>query len=512
MFRRIFCLFCTVLLLAGTGPAVSESVPESSSYDFDLTFCLNADSFPELVRTRTAGYASLVNRLGLRGTASWSASTESFDLNAVLYFTDNPSLTYPFRMYGTKSRVFFTSPLINNETILLNMAALMEFSIKAKNTLGVPLPYAALLLPYTTESAFSGMIDAWQKVIGSFSESGEVSVSQFMELSDLFADQLLNNGLLQLWISGVAGGSDFPSTVEVEINNLPWYYENVTGNLPVTVTVSPGSEIWTNASGDTLFSRCESDGMKSLLLSLPASGNGYVPLLSYVSQVRDQTVSFVVDASIRRDASAVQDAVSPEEDPDSDDTYDDYVSDDEYDSYDSDDTYDEYDGFEDEDDQEWSLSEDELPELMLSFHADGTGLPCMLPCDASFTVSVSVLGALYPECAFCVTGETKKDGSVILSLSYPVSGNTVPVEVFRCAGTVVPSAQPKDVPDYMHESLEGVYNVFSFNEQKLAVFNSKVLPPLVRSVFSFVAAAPTSACQSFLDDLTEIGILDILID
>ena len=64
----------------------------------------------------------------------------------------------------------------------------------------------------------------------------------------------------------------------------------------------------------------------------------------------------------------------------------------------------------------------------------------------------------------------------------------------------------------MRKSLEGTYNVFSFNEQTLAAFTDKVLPSLIRSVFPFVAAAPTSACQSFLDDLTDSGILDMLLN
>ena len=63
----------------------------------------------------------------------------------------------------------------------------------------------------------------------------------------------------------------------------------------------------------------------------------------------------------------------------------------------------------------------------------------------------------------------------------------------------------------MYASLENIYNVFSFNELTLAEFRSKVLPPLVKNVFSFIAAAPTSACQSFLDDLTDIGLLDMLL-
>ena len=64
----------------------------------------------------------------------------------------------------------------------------------------------------------------------------------------------------------------------------------------------------------------------------------------------------------------------------------------------------------------------------------------------------------------------------------------------------------------MQETLGDIFNAFSFNEQKLANFKSRVLPPLVKNIFSFVAAAPTSACQSFLDDLTDIGLLDMLLE
>ena len=506
MIRRIFCLFCMVLLLISAVPAVSETAVESGSYDFDLSFYLNADSFPELLHTRAVGYASLVNRLGLRGTFSWSSSAQSIDLEATLYFTDNPSLTYPFRLYGTKSRIFITSPLINNEIILLNMAALMEFAIKAKNTLGVPLTYFALLLPYTTESAFDGLISSWQDVIGTFTESGEVTVGQFMELSEQWTNELLNSGLLHWWITGVAAGADSQECVEVEMNNLPGYYENVTGNQPLAVSVASGSEIWTNASGDTLFSRTETEDSVSVSLSLPASGNGYVPRFSFSRQYRDETVSFDVSASICRDVSAVAENIFPEEADAQDDTYDEY----EY----GEDEYAEYDDYEEEyeDSEDWDLSPEDLPEILIDFHADGAGLPRVYPCDASLKMSLAVHGALYPDYAFILKGETKKDGSVILSLTKPSDGPSSPVEILRCAGTMLPAADPKAVPDYMQASLEGVYNVFSFNEQKLAAFKSKVLPPLVRSIFSFVAAAPTSACQSFLDDLTDIGILDMLID
>ena len=521
MFRRILCLLCAALITAWIVPACSESAAGTSSYDFDLTFHLNAESFPELLRSRAEGYASLVNRLGLRGTVSWSAVTQCADLEATLYYVDDASLSYPFRLYGSRSRVFFTSPLINNEILLLNMAALMEFSMKAKNTLGVPLSYVALLYPYTTTSAFDGLVKSWQDVIGAFTESGQVTVDQFVMLSDLWIDQVQNNSYLSWWISGLASGSDAPSAVEAEMNNLPFYYQNVTAGQSLSVSVSPGSEIWTNASGDTLFSSLQSDGSQTVSLSLPASQNGYVPGFTFLHQEKDQTFSFEIAASVRRDASAVSDGSISGESSDDDSSYDEYgyPYDDEYgynEGYDSYDEYDEsgYTGYDDEDEEDlsWDSAVSDFPDLMLDFHASGSDFPRTLPADSDFSLSVSVVGALYPDYAFVIHGTTKKDGAVTLSLSKPFSADPSLAEIFRCTGTFTPSVEPKDVPDYMmYASLENIYNVFSFNELTLAEFRSKVLPPLVKNVFSFIAAAPTSACQSFLDDLTDIGLLDMLL-
>jgi hypothetical protein len=62
----------------------------------------------------------------------------------------------------------------------------------------------------------------------------------------------------------------------------------------------------------------------------------------------------------------------------------------------------------------------------------------------------------------------------------------------------------------MKKNLDNVINVFSFNEVSLAEFRNRAVPLLLRSALTFVSAAPTSACQSFLDDLTESGVLGLL--
>ena len=99
----------------------------------------------------------------------------------------------------------------------------------------------------------------------------------------------------------------------------------------------------------------------------------------------------------------------------------------------------------------------------------------------------------------------------MLSLCKPESDEDTPVEILRCTGTLLPR-ETEEVPDYRKKSLDDVYNVFSFNEESLADFRNQVIPHLVRSVMSFVEEAPTSACQSFLDDLTDTGLLDMLLN
>ena len=480
MIRRLLCLICAVLLLFSAPAASAQQETDGRySFDFDLKFTLEAGSFPALLQSRVSGYAELVNRLALRGSIAWSDKTESMEMDADLYYTDNPSLSYPFRLYGTRSRLFLTSPLINNQILFMNQSSLLEFSAKAKSTLGIPLPYLAFLYPYTTEVAFAGMAGAWNKSIKTFKKSGAVTDKRLRKLSERWADQLSSDPLLQRWIMALADGSQAPAVVEAEMNSLPDYVKTVTGYKKVSVIIEPGSQLWRSSSGDTLFTRRESEDSLSLVLSLPASENGYVPCLSWDSSHDGSCSSFTLAASLRLDpAYAEQDGSAfREEGEDADYEYEDLSS---------------------------------RPECLLDISASGSGFPRELPADSSFEISASVQGAVYPNFALRLQGETRKDGSVSVSFLNAESGGNDSAEILRCAGTFLPSV-PKDVPDYMLEPLDNVYSIFAFNEERLADFTKNVVPLLVRSLFSFVEAAPTSACQSFLDDLTEIGLLDMLL-
>ena len=469
MIRRMLCLLCAIMLLSSAVPVSAEEAESRYSYDFDLTFFLNAESFPVTMRSRIASYSALLNRIGVRGNIAWSTKTESMELDLTVYFTDKPSLSYPLRFYGSKAWLFCTSPMINNAVMFFDLNGLMEYSVKVRNTLNLPLPYFALLYPYTTELPFEGIVRAWQDIIGIFKKSGKVTTDQLSRLAERWKKEFQNSNLLNWWIVGLSGGPGSPTVVENEILSLPDYVLRATGNKPVSVKISKDSEIWKDASGNTLFSRKESGGELSVTLSLPPSERGYAPALFFLQQSKNQTLSFETNASLRRDPS---DSLSAED-----------------------------------------IYAESCPELLLDFHAEGTGIPEILPADSAFSLSATILGDLYPNYTFSLNGETKKEGTVFLSLSKPYGNNPIPTEILHCSGTFVPSSLLRDIPDYYVESsLNDVYYVFAFNEQRLDAFTQQVLPPLIRSVFSFVAAAPTSACQAFLDDLTDTGLLDIILE
>ena len=128
----------------------------------------------------------------------------------------------------------------------------------------------------------------------------------------------------------------------------------------------------------------------------------------------------------------------------------------------------------------------------------------------AFSASASILGAAYPNYAFLLKGATKKDGAFSLSLCKPGSADAEPAGFFSVSGTVVP-AEPDQIPDYRKKSLKNVTNIFAMNDETLAEFSDRMIPLAVKSLLTFVAEAPTSACQSLLDDLTDLGVLGMIL-
>ena len=235
MFKRALCIILVIMLFTVSFAFAEENSVQS--FDFRLAFRMDGDVFPPSYRLRARGYATLVNRLSLDGRITWCSDTRSLDLSASLYFTDKPEVAVDFRLFGIPSRLFFTSPLIGRETVLLNMAAFLEFTVKAQNTLGIDMPWLAFLYPYCTEHSLNVLPDAWNTVVGPVNPDTEISVEKLKQVSEAWEGLLQGDVQLNRWIAALDSLSSYPSLITDEFSSLPaYFYYNVCGGRPLALT------------------------------------------------------------------------------------------------------------------------------------------------------------------------------------------------------------------------------------------------------------------------------------
>lgn len=519
MIKRLFCLLCSLLVCFSCAFAEEEK-PVAQRYDFDLTFSLNPDAVSARSRSRARGYAELLDCLEVRGNMVVCEATQSFDINAALCFKDKPDISIPFRFYGVEALLFLTSPAIGGETLLFNMGSLAEFAIKIRKSLETSLPALALLYPFVYKYNFWNFNRAWDQFTGPDDVSHEISAENIEALSEAWSEILATDSYMNVWMTALCSISSAPEAVEAELNAVPSYLlEFVSSGEPLTVEIGDGTETWTNAEGATLFAREKTEDSEMWSLTLPTDENRYTPLLDYSGKNEDGFFSFNLDGSMLRGKAFLPPGISEEdfspvtggeeeayddsgegEDAEEPLTGSDSETEDEYEE-----ESEEENVYEDEEDSSW-------PETIALLSVSGSSIPTSLPCDSSFSLNASMKGALYPNFDVIVRGKTEKGGSVSVSFLLPKEG-AEPAAILSCEGTVVLSdAAVETVPDYNYtpDQLYGTYNFFSFSEYYVAKFKNAVTKPLIRSLLDFVAEAPTAAVQSLLDDLTDTGVLNMM--
>ena len=513
MVKRIICLLCAFCLFIPSAYAAKAKKPEpvAQSFDFDLTFFLNTEAFPLISRARAKGYADLLDSVGLRGNLSFCEEYDSIDLNASLFFLKKPDVSVDFRVYGTRKIICVSSPLLNDHAVYFNMAALMEYALKAKSNLNIPLPWFALLYPYATEYAMQGLLEVWEKEIGAVEVSRKIMPEQIDALGKGWDKKIQEDPNLIAWISGLTADSTAPDALEAEIGNVPFYpSQYVAAGGPVTVTVGEDNAFWQNAAGQVLYSSVRNGDDSSWIINLPATENRYQPFAAFTRSVDDSGVSLNFLASYARDTK--EPAPAAEETPTAETA--------EVSAGESGEETAEYSGYSEgsddseeggefagDDEEGGDAFPDEL--LRLSFSADH--LPAELPADSSFTAAATVRGVILPDYTFLLQGTTKKDGSASLTLCKPRTGDAEPVRILTCEGTVKP-VTPETTPRFKGRFFDEAFGFFAFNEEKLAEFKEAVLPSLIKGVISIAAETPASAFQSLLDDLTDAGILGVVLD
>ena len=451
----LILMLCLSVFPAGAENASSEETRNIESFTFRFRFSLNPIAFPKTMVRRMRGYAELLDQLELRGTLSRSESDGMIDIQASLVPLSNPSAAIDFRLYGIPAIWVVTSPILGDEIIFLNTPALVDFGNKSWSHLSLPLHYAALLYPLSWELDFSALSKPWFDIVGHPSAGDTVTSAQIAAVADAWSEALQGSVYLGDWLTAVTLTREEALPILDEFEDLPSYLmDQVTQFSDLRVVEQDGTVCWLNSKNETLFRSSKQGADESGSLDLPLTRNGYKPSASWKISHGDKT--------------------------------DDYQFDAEY------------------------LSSDPGRNDLLSFMVNAHSIPVSWPLDTDFDCTVSLTGDLFPNIGFTLQGYCRADGAVSVSLCKPAQADSDPAVILRAEGTVQPT-DPLPMPEYNPEGWMSYRNILSLADQSMGEFTNNITMPLIHGMLDFLAEIPVVSCQSILDDLTDSGILEMVL-
>ena len=502
--KRLLSLMILLCLLAALIPAAhGEPAGDVLCYDFDFRLMLHPEVFPLHEQRRVRGYAALFDDLSFRGSFIYVPSTRSLDLSVSVVPNSNPSAAVSCRISGVPSHLMLTSPLLGDQTLFFNNIALMDFAYKTYQNLDIPLQYPVLLFPYATEYAFSSLVEAWRNYEQELLVSGDAVNAlayRFAQIADY--DQPLYS-----WITALTADQPCADTVYNEFHALPAYLRNtVCLSAPLRMSAADGIRTWSNVRGDVLYTASDDPGEgQCWALTLPATDAGYLPFLCYSMNRDEHTLRFSLKGSYSREeknGASLPEAAEAEDDWS--DLYENEYGIDDDGEYDS-----EYVG-----DDEYAGGEKadaaSSPDMLAALSVSGEGLPLSWPMSCNFGLSVRVDGAFLPAVSLDLQGRGTADGQLSLTAKLPLREDSDPVDVLEIIGSLTP-AEPSWIPSFDIASILQHINIFSISDETLNVFLHQIARPCFLGVLSFIDAMPAKACQSIMDDLTDMGILDMIL-
>ena len=449
--KKFCCLLSVLILVALSFPVHAESPRTVTGVDFDFRLCLDAEAFPPAQRTRIRGYADLLESLSFRGSFFYEPESKVLDLNLEISPVDPQASPVTLHFFGYPESVMLSSNLFGNETVVFSNISLLEFVVKIHEHLGLNLQYAALAYPYVYEYSLTPVLRRWHKIFYKKSESRIITTSKIKSFADYLEYAYTNHPNLELLIRTLCLSVDLEETIRSEIYNLPVYLtETLTRGRRIHITAEPGSEVWTVAD-KPIYTHTVSDKFEHIETDLPETPGGYQPFLFFSRQLKKSGVTLDLNAGWTR------------------------------------------------------LGEDDIVSCVFY----GEDLPTEWPGNVFSHGEAVLTGAIFPNFGFSWNLSADPEGRTIFSIGKPSYGDNAGELIFAAEGTVLP--REFTVREYTSEEIAACVDILRVNDVSLADFKNKIMGDAVSGLIHFLAGIPASACQSILDDLTDLGILDLLL-
>ena len=455
--KKLFAWLAALCLLlsplSGLGEEDAPFAARTSAFEFTLK--IHPDAFSPALRERLEGYGALLDALIFRGSWTYAPAEEYFSLKLSFVPRDRDAQPMDFLLEGKQDKMLVTSPLLGGVPLLLSNDSLLEFGAKTYEHLGVPLQYPALFLPHSWKYSFRRLQYAWRTAQSSIESEGRITSDQVDVLAKDWNWHLNNNPNLQVFINSLGLDTGYDETVQAVFHEIPEYIRaKIAAGGDITVVRRPDLETWSSAAAGTFYTRTSSENRESYEVSLPRMDQGILPFFSF-SRVRSgSSQSGQLRIGLTRIDGADQD--------------------------------------------------------LLSLHASAASLPVSWPHEGSSLVNVSLTGGLFPNVGFSAFLNAERDGRFSLEIRKPSSGGEPGPAMITAEGFLDPPADTLLSPP-PKEEYDSAVDILRVNDVTLAEFLPRVMPSIMKGAFRFLVGIPTSACQALLDDLTDSGILGMIL-
>lgn len=443
--RRAVCaLLCCCLLF----PCLGLAEQDASGLRFDLAFQMDASAFSQEQHTMVQGFADLLNILTLKGTLE-SSFTGCFDLNTELLLGGIEDTRTSLHVFGTESAWNIGSNLLGDETLLVNLVAVLEFSMKAYFHLDIPLQRLALLIsPYVHTNALNSMTSAWRRVMLADTGARTISRKQALALATEMAEVSASDSAFQYWVQALALESGYDEVITQELANLPAWVESFISSKGIAVTFSGATETWRTGQ-TTLFTRTVEDTVTAWSLTLPPTASGYTISALYTGQPNGD---HLLQLSITDESSAA----------------------------------------------------------VLSGCLQATGITSRedgLVLASAFSFQADLTGMAVEDGIHLLLEGQQENGYVTISV---LNAQTRQPQL-TITGTVQ-AYTPDQAPDYTSAQLSNAFNLLSMNDVTLTELMGSISAPLAQGVLPLLVHMPASSIQSILDLLEGHRVLDLLLN
>lgn len=459
--KKLISLALILCLLTGAVPAPAETAAytlgwePAAGYVFDFTLRLHPESLSEPLRKKASGYADLLDALRFQGSVVWSLVDSHFDLNLSVIPADRAAEPVSVRIHGAADLMFIESPLLGEKRITLSNTSLLNFCSKMSEHLGIPLHYAALLFPYTWTYGLGLPLDDWNGFVKKEKKDGTISAKAVHYLWECWAYRRDHDEPLMILLDALCRDSEMEEAFRAMVDEIPDYVEQTVAREQGIQIIRDGkNEIWRAASGD-FYTVTDNGKTRWASLNLPKMKTGYLPVFSLQTTREDDRLSARFEAQI--------------------------------------------------------LSTDGMQDDLVNLQGSLTSFPTSWPAGCQSLLGVSLTGGLLPNIGFCVYLAGEEDGHVYAEVRKPTVDMEPGAVMLSLDGHLTPMEGDVTILEFAIEDLEGSLDLLVANDATLRSFLPDVAMPMLEGMIRFLVGVPTSACQTIMDDLTELGVLDLLL-